>query len=48
MANSKHAHFRYNILDYCFRKLALSKKQLFSFLNEKLKNNYDGEQIQLS
>ncbi|RXG30663.1 helix-turn-helix transcriptional regulator [Leeuwenhoekiella marinoflava] len=47
MANSKHAHYRYNILDYCFKNLALSKKQLLSFLNQKLEDNYDGEQIQL-
>lgn len=42
MENSKHAHFQYNILDYYFRKLALSKIQLLSFLNEKLEHNYDG------
>lgn len=47
MANSKHAHYRYNILDYCFRKLALTKKELLSFLNQKLDQAYDGEQIQL-
>lgn len=47
MANSKHAHYRYNILDYCFRNLALSKKELLDFLNQKLDQAYDGEQIQL-
>ena len=47
MANSKHAHFRYNVLDYCFRNLELSKKDLLSYLNNRLDENYDGEQIQL-
>ena len=47
MANSKHAHYRYNILDYCFRKLALTKKELLTYLNQKLDESYDGEQIQL-
>lgn len=47
MVNSKHAHYRYNILDYCFRKLALTKKELLSFLNQKLEQAYDGERIQL-
>lgn len=47
MANSKHAHYRYNVLDFCFRNLALSKTDLLSFLNQKLEEQYDGEQIQL-
>lgn len=47
MANSKHAHYRYNVLDYCFREMALSKKELHSFLNNKLEQEYDGDQIQL-
>jgi predicted DNA-binding transcriptional regulator YafY len=34
-------------LDYCFRKLALTKKELLSFVNKKLEQAYDGEQIQL-
>lgn len=47
MANSKHAHFRYNVLDYCFQNLQLSKKELLSYLNDRLDENYDGEQIKL-
>ncbi|GAA4801887.1 WYL domain-containing protein [Litoribaculum gwangyangense] len=45
MAFSKHAHYRYNILDFCFRKLALSKEELKDHLNQKLEVAYDGEQI---
>tara|TARA_R110002072_G_scaffold7503_2_gene40594 strand:+ start:344133 stop:345137 length:1005 start_codon:yes stop_codon:yes gene_type:complete len=47
MANSKHAHFRYNILDFCFRKLALRKDQLLTYVNNRLEREYDGETIQL-
>lgn len=47
MAFSKHAHYRYNILDYCFRKLNLNKKELLSYVNRKLEESYDGEQIRL-
>jgi hypothetical protein len=47
MANSKHAHYRYNVLDYCFRKLALSKKDLLVHLNNRLEQTYDGERIEL-
>ena len=47
MANSKHAHFRYNVLDYCFQNLQLSKAELLSYLNDRLDENYDGEQIKL-
>ena len=47
MANSKHAHYRYNVLDYCFQNLKLSKQELLSYLNEKLDQTYGGEQIQL-
>ena len=34
MANSKHAHIRYNILDYCFRNKALTFQKNLDFLNE--------------
>jgi hypothetical protein len=36
MANSKHAHVRYNILDYCFRKRSFDFEQLYNYLNEQL------------
>jgi len=34
MANSKHAHIRYNMLDYCFRNKALTFQKNLDFLNE--------------
>ena len=36
MANSKHAHLRYNILDYCFRYKALISAQLLEYVNDKI------------
>jgi len=45
MAFSKHAHYRYNILDHCFRELNLSFKELKTHLNRKLEVAYNGEQI---
>lgn len=45
MANSKHAHLRYNILDYCFRNKPLSFDELLSHLNNLISEYYPGEGI---
>jgi predicted DNA-binding transcriptional regulator YafY len=45
MANSKHAHIRYNILDYCFRNKAFTFQETLDFLNEKIAELYPGEGI---
>jgi predicted DNA-binding transcriptional regulator YafY len=45
MANSKHAHVRYNFLDYCFRNKSFTFNELLSFLNEKIAEIYPGEGI---
>jgi predicted DNA-binding transcriptional regulator YafY len=45
MANSKHAHLRYNILDYCFRCKALTFEEVLRILNEKIAESYPGEGI---
>lgn len=47
MANSKHAHYRYNLMDDCFRNKSLNKTELLNFINENLEREYDGENIQL-
>ena len=45
MANSKHAHFRYNIMDYCFRQKAFTFDELLNFINERIEEVYYGESI---
>ncbi|TCI85310.1 helix-turn-helix transcriptional regulator [Tenacibaculum sp. M341] len=45
MTNSKHAHLRYNILDYCFRKKAFTFNQLLTYVNEKIAQHYPEENI---
>ena len=45
MANSKHAHIRYNILDYCFRNKSFTFDEILRFLNEKIAELYPGEGI---
>jgi predicted DNA-binding protein YlxM (UPF0122 family) len=45
MANSKHAHIRYNVLDYCFRNKSFTFSELLSFLNEKIAEIYIGDGI---
>lgn len=45
MANSKHAHVRYNILDYCFRNKAFTFKELLEHVNFKIAVLYPGEGI---
>ena len=47
MANSKHAHLRYNILDYCFREKAFDFEQLLEYTNEKIAVDYPGEGISI-
>ena len=45
MANSKHAHLRYNILDYCFINKAYTFKKLLEYVNLKIADVYPGEGI---
>ena len=45
MANSKHAHLRYNILDYCFRNKSFTFQETLHYLNEKIAELYPGEGI---
>jgi|SRR5690606_14947567 len=45
MANSKHAHLRYNILDHCFRNKSFEFKDLLDYINEKIAEVYPGEGI---
>ncbi|MDG4950739.1 WYL domain-containing protein [Weeksellaceae bacterium KMM 9724] len=45
MANSTHAHLRYNILDYCFREKSLKFDELLEFVNSRLDDYYPGERI---
>ena len=45
MANSKHAHVRYNILDNCFRNKVFTFKELLEYVNIKIADLYPGEGI---
>lgn len=45
MANSTHAHLRYNILDYCFRNKSYSFEELLEVVNEGIAELYPGEGI---
>lgn len=45
MANSKHAHYRYNILDYCFSQKSFQINELLDYLNQRIQERYDGETI---
>lgn len=45
MANSKHAHLRYNFLDYCFRTKSYKFDELLKALNEKIADYYPGEGV---
>lgn len=45
MANSKHAHVRYNILDKCFRNKAFTFTELLEYVNIKIADLYPGEGI---
>ncbi|UAM97272.1 WYL domain-containing protein [Polaribacter litorisediminis] len=46
MANSKHAHVRYNLLDYCFRNRTFTFNQLLQYINDKIAELYPGEGIE--
>jgi len=45
MANSKHAHIRYNILDYCFRNRSFTFNEMLVYINDKIAEIYPGEGI---
>ena len=45
MANSKHAHIRYNILDYCFRNRSFTFNEMLVYINDKIAEMYPGEGI---
>lgn len=45
MANSTHAHLRYNILDHCFRNKSYGFEELLSVVNEGIEELYPGENI---
>lgn len=45
MANSKHAHLRYNLIDYCLKYKAFNFKQLLEYINDKISERYDDETI---
>lgn len=47
MSNSKHAHYRYNILDKCFRRTGkpYTFQELLQEVNEQIKELYPGETI---
>ncbi|RBP34231.1 putative DNA-binding transcriptional regulator YafY [Oceanihabitans sediminis] len=45
MANSTHAHLRYNILDYCFRNKSYNFEELLRYVNERIAEYYPGEGI---
>jgi predicted DNA-binding transcriptional regulator YafY len=47
MANSKHAHLRYNILDDCFRKRSYGFDELLSVLNRIIEEHYPNESISI-
>ena len=40
MANSTHAHLRYNILDHCFRNKSYGFKELLNVVNEGIEELY--------
>lgn len=47
MSNSKHAHIRYNILDYCFQKRNYSFDELHKVLNSQIATLYPSESISI-
>ena len=47
MANSKHAHLRYNFLDYCFRNKSYSFNEIHKALNDKIAEYYPGEGVEV-
>ena len=47
MANSKHAHLRYNLIDYCLKYKAFNFKQLLEYINDKISETFPGETISI-
>ena len=47
MANSKHAHIRYNFLDYCFRNKSFKFDDLLYHLNNRIAEIHPGEGISI-
>jgi predicted DNA-binding transcriptional regulator YafY len=47
LANSKHAHLRYNYIDYCLKHKAFTFKQLLEYINNKITELYPGESISI-
>ena len=49
MSNSKHAHFRYNILDKCFRRRErpMTFQEILDAVNEGIAELYPGEEISI-
>ena len=47
MANSKHAHFRYNIIDYCLQHKAFTFNELLAYVNERIAEVFPGEGIEI-
>lgn len=45
MANSRHAHLRYNIMDNCFRSKQYSFEELLRFVNDGIEELYPGDSI---
>ena len=45
MANSTHAHLRYNILDHCFRNKSYGFEELLNVINEGIDELFPGEEI---
>ena len=45
MANSTHAHLRYNILDHCFRNKSYGFEELLNAVNEGIEELYPSENI---
>lgn len=45
MANSKHAHLRYNLIDYCLKYKVFNFNQLLEYINNKISEVFPGETI---
>jgi predicted DNA-binding transcriptional regulator YafY len=45
LANSKHAHVRYNLIDYCLKYKSFTFNQLLEYINDKISELYPGESI---
>jgi predicted DNA-binding transcriptional regulator YafY len=45
LANSKHAHLRYNLIDYCLKYKVFNFNQLLEYINNKISEVFPGETI---